>query len=92
MSEAKIAIAAVVTMAAMAGTGSMKKVIGTSIAVAIVADRPGTAPTKRPKAEQASITKAMFQVSTRGSASEIWPSIRASPSAFRLAAAHAEAV
>ena len=37
MSPAKIAIAVAVTMAAMAGTGSMKKVTGTSSAVAMVA-------------------------------------------------------
>ena len=41
MSPAKIAIAVAVTIAAIAGTGSMKKVIGTSSAVAIVAVRPG---------------------------------------------------
>ena len=49
MSPAKIAIAVAVTMAAMAGTGSMKKVIGTSSAVAMVAVRPGIAPTNMPK-------------------------------------------
>src|SRR5438309_2137747 len=40
MSPAKIAIAVAVTMEAMAGTGGMKKVTGTSSAVAMVAVRP----------------------------------------------------
>ena len=48
MSPEKIAIAVAVTMAATAGTGGMKKVTGTSSAVAIVAVRPGIAPTNRP--------------------------------------------
>ena len=38
----------VVTMAAMAGTGGMKKVSGTSSAVAMVAERPGMQPTTSP--------------------------------------------
>ena len=42
-------MAAVVTIAAMAGTGSIKKVMGTSMAVAMVAESPGMAPTKSPK-------------------------------------------
>ena len=50
-SPAKIAMAVVVTMAASAGTGSMKKVTGTSSAVAMVAVSPGIAPTNRPNAE-----------------------------------------
>jgi len=58
MSPAKIAIAVAVTIDAIAGTGGMKKVTGTSSAVAIVAVRPGTAPTKRPKAADARMTKA----------------------------------
>jgi hypothetical protein len=41
MSPAKIAIAVAVTIAAMAGIGAMKNVIGTRSAVAIVAVRPG---------------------------------------------------
>src|SRR5262249_54582847 len=49
MSPEKIAIAVAVTIDAIAGTGGMKKVTGTSSAVAIVAVRPGTAPTKSPK-------------------------------------------
>ncbi len=48
MSPAKIAIAAQVTIAPTAGTGSMKNVTGTSSAIAIVAVRPGMAPTRRP--------------------------------------------
>ena len=53
MSPAKIAIAVAVTIEAIAGTGGMKKVTGTSSAVAIVAVRPGTAPTKRPNMRRA---------------------------------------
>ena len=45
-----------VAIDAMAGTGGMKKVTGTNSAVAIVAVRPGTAPTKRPKIAEARIT------------------------------------
>ena len=56
MSPAKIAIAVAVTMAATAGTGSMKKVIGTSSAVAIVAVRPGIAPTNIPKQAEQKMT------------------------------------
>ena len=56
MSPENIAIAVAVTMDAMAGTGGMKKVTGTSSAVAMVAVRPGTAPTNRPKAAEAMIT------------------------------------
>ena len=48
MSPEKMAIAVAVTMAATAGTGGMKKVTGTSRAVAMVAVRPGMAPTNRP--------------------------------------------
>ena len=48
MSPAKMAMAVAVTMAATAGIGGMKKVTGTSSAVAIVAVRPGMAPTNRP--------------------------------------------
>src|SRR5690242_8779430 len=56
MSPEKMAIAVAVTMAAMAGIGAMKNVTGTSSAVAIVAVRPGTAPTNRPNSDAASIT------------------------------------
>src|SRR5512133_4039880 len=48
MSPEKIAMAVAVTMAAIAGTGGMKNVTGTSSATAMVALKPGTAPTKRP--------------------------------------------
>ena len=48
MSPEKMAIAVAVTIAATAGTGGMKKVTGTSSAVAMVAVSPGTAPTNRP--------------------------------------------
>ena len=53
MSPEKIAIAVAVTIAAIAGIGGMKNVIGTSSAVAIVAVRPGTAPTNRPNSDAA---------------------------------------
>ena len=53
MSPAKIAIAVAVTMAAIAGIGAMKNVTGTSSAVAIVAVRPGIAPTNRPNSDAA---------------------------------------
>ena len=45
-----MAMATAVTMAEIAGTGSMKKVIGTSSATAMVAVNPGTAPTNSPNA------------------------------------------
>src|SRR4249919_1258732 len=64
MSPAKIAMAVAVTMAAMAGIGAMKKVTGTRSAVAIVAVRPGIAPTKRPKSDAASITTMLYGSST----------------------------
>ena len=51
MSPEKIAIAVAVTIAAIAGIGAMKKVTGTSSAVAIVAVSPGTAPTNRPNSD-----------------------------------------
>ena len=57
ISPAKIAIAVAVTIEAIAGTGSMKKVTGTSSAVAMVAVSPGTAPTNRPNAADARITQ-----------------------------------
>ena len=51
--QTKMAMAVAVTMAATAGTGGMKKVMGTNKAVAMVAVSPGIQPTKRPnKAEQ----------------------------------------
>ena len=56
MSPEKMAMAVAVTMAATAGTGGMKKVTGTSSAVAMVAVRPGMAPTNRPYTAEAAIT------------------------------------
>src|SRR3954453_11424774 len=56
MSPEKIAIAVAVTIAAIAGLGAMQKVTGTSSAVAIVAVRPGTAPTNSPNNDAPSIT------------------------------------
>src|SRR3546814_1429183 len=56
ISPAKIAIAVQLTIAAIAGTGCMKKVTGTSKAVAIVAESPGMAPTKRPKTDERAMT------------------------------------
>ena len=55
-SPAKIAMAVAVTIEARAGTGGMKKVTGTSNAVAMVAERPGTAPMNRPNAPDSRIT------------------------------------
>ena len=48
MSPAKMAMADMVTTDTRAGTGSMKKVKGIKSAAAMVAVRPGIAPTKRP--------------------------------------------
>src|SRR6059058_4515680 len=59
-SPEKIAIAVAVTMAAMAGMGAMKNVTGTSSAVAIVAVRPGTAPTNRPNTDAPSMTMMLY--------------------------------
>src|SRR5262245_45466636 len=56
MSPAKIAIAVAATMAPNAGTGGMKNVTGTRSAVAMVAVRPGIAPTKMPNADEVRIT------------------------------------
>src|SRR5262249_44518585 len=64
MSPAKIAIAVAVTMEAIAGTGGMKNVTGTSSAVAIVAVSPGTAPTNRPNIAEARITHSTYGSST----------------------------
>ena len=58
MSPLKIAIAVAVTMAATAGTGGMKKVTGTSSAVAMVAVSPGIAPTNRPYTADSRMTTA----------------------------------
>src|SRR5918992_779857 len=70
MSPAKIAIAVAVTIEAIAGTGSMKKVTGTRSAVAIVAVSPGTAPTKSPNAAEARITQSTYGSKTSRSASK----------------------
>ena len=56
MSPEKMAMAVAVTMAATAGTGGMKKVTGTSNAVAIVAVSPGMAPTNKPYTADAAMT------------------------------------
>ena len=56
MSPEKIAIAVAVTMAATAGTAGMKNVTGTSRATAMVALRPGTAPTNSPYIADARMT------------------------------------
>ena len=70
MSPAKIAIAVAVTIDAIAGTGSMKKVTGTRSAVAMVAVSPGTAPTKRPNTAEPRITPSTYGSSTSFSASK----------------------
>ena len=64
MSPEKIAIAVAVTIAPIAGMGSMKNVTGTSSAVAIVAVSPGTAPTKRPNSDASSIGHSVLTVKT----------------------------
>jgi hypothetical protein len=48
MSPEKIAMAEAVMMVAMAAMGESQKVTGTSSAVAMVAERPGSEPTTRP--------------------------------------------
>jgi hypothetical protein len=60
MSPAKIAMASMVTIAARAGTGSMKKVTGTRRAVAMVAVKPGMEPTKRPYMADMRMTKITY--------------------------------
>src|SRR5512142_821917 len=60
MSPEKMAIA----IAAIAGIGAMKKVTGTSSAVAIVAVSPGTAPTNRPNSDASSITTMLYGSNT----------------------------
>src|SRR5687767_4886579 len=70
MSPAKIAIAVAVTIDAIAGTGSMKKVTGTRSAVAMVAVSPGTAPTKSPNTAEPKITPNTCGSSTSLSASK----------------------
>src|SRR5687768_12437441 len=68
MSPAKIAIAVAVTIDAIAGTGGMKKVTGTSSAVAMVAVSPGTAPTNRPNSADAKITHSTYGSNTSANA------------------------
>src|SRR5512141_3041496 len=68
LSPEKIAIAVAVTIAASAGTGAMKNVTGTRSAVAIVAVRPGTAPTNRPNSDAASITTMLYGSNTMAKA------------------------
>ncbi len=58
-SPAKIAMAVAVTIEAIAGTGGMKKVTGTSRAVAMVAVRPGMAPTNRPNRPESSMIQSV---------------------------------
>src|SRR5687768_10619610 len=67
ISPAKIAMAVAVTMEAIAGTGGMKNVTGTRSAVAMVAVRPGTAPTNRPKAAEATMTNKTYGSKTSAS-------------------------
>src|SRR6187399_3217400 len=69
MSPEKIAIAVAVTIAAIAGIGAMKKVTGTSSAVAIVAVRPGTAPTNRPNSDAPIMMSTLYGSKTRRNAS-----------------------
>ena len=56
-SPAKIAIAAIEMIAATAGIGSMKKVIGTRRAMPITAVRPGMAPITMPSALAPKMTR-----------------------------------
>ena len=79
MSPEKIAIAVAVTIAAIAGIGAMKNVTGTSSAVAIVAVSPGTAPTKRPNSDAASITTMLYGSNTIENAWAQAPLIASSP-------------
>ena len=55
-------------MAAIAGTGGMKNVTGTSSAVAIVAVSPGTAPTNKPKSDAANMTHRLYGAKTSSNA------------------------
>src|SRR5919108_561503 len=88
MSPAKIAIAVAVTIEAIAGTGGMKNVTGTRSAVAIVAVRPGTAPTKRPNNAEARITQRTYGSKTSAvpvTASLIFTRYFARPTALSVA-------
>ena len=57
-------MAVAVTMAAIAGTGGIKKVMGTSKAVAMVALSPGIAPTKSPKRAEHKMTSKTYGSNT----------------------------
>jgi hypothetical protein len=70
MSPEKIAMAVAVTIAAIAGIGAMKKVTGTSSAVAMVAVSPGTAPTNNPYSDATTITAMVYGSNTIAKA---WP-------------------
>ena len=64
MSPEKIAMAVAVTMAAMAGTGGMKKVMGTNKAVAMVAVNPGMQPTNKPNNAEHKMTSSTYGSNT----------------------------
>src|SRR5690606_10655374 len=59
-----MAMAAVVMIAAMAAVGSMAKVMGTSRATAMVAERPGMAPTETPNTAAMRITSSVWKMRT----------------------------
>src|SRR4051794_710569 len=81
ISPAKIAIAEQVTMAPIAETGDMKKVIGTRSAVAMVAVRPGTAPTNKPNRAASTMVTSTSGWKTISAASRI--PVKESPSPRR---------
>src|SRR6188768_2936100 len=89
MSPEKIAIAVAVTMAAIAGIGAMKKVTGTSSAVAIVAVSPGTAPTNRPNSDAPIITKMLYGSNTIEKACAQAPLMASTPLSPRPPCQHA---
>src|SRR5690606_19209449 len=68
MSPAKIAMADMVMIAAIAGTGSRKNVKGTSSAAARVAVMPGREPMTRPKIADRRTTRRVVGSATRSSA------------------------
>ena len=71
MSPAKIAMATQVTIAPIAGTGSMKNVMGTSSATAMVAVRPGIEPTNSPKQAAMKMAASVSMRNTSSAASRI---------------------
>ena len=77
MSPEKMAIAVAVTIAAIAGIGGMKNVIGTSNAVAIVAVKPGTDPTNNPNSAANTITIRVYGSNTIENACAKFASIAA---------------